>query len=183
MARRSATPSRRQGEATLRIAVVVSRYNASITDRLLAAAVRRCAKRTGRGPVVYDAPGSFELPAIACAAAESGAFDAVVALGCVIKGETTHDAHLAGAVARGLVDVALLTGVPAAFGVLTVDSAAQASARAGGALGNKGEEAMDAALDAAVVIRSARLGRAGARSGGMIKPDKSRPGARARKRA
>ncbi len=166
----------RPRDASLRVAVVASAYNASITDRLLRGAVRRCRERTGRMPAVYRAPGSFELPAIAHAAAESGAFDAIVALGCIIKGETDHDAHIAGAVARGLVDVSLLTGVPAAFGVLTVDTPAQAAARAGGAMGNKGEEAMDAALDAAAAMRAARRGARQARPARRATArDKARP--------
>lgn len=77
----------------------------------------------------------------------SGAFDAVVVLGCIVKGETTHDQHLATAVANEIARIGVETGCPIGFGVLTVNSMEQAQARAGGAQGNKGEEAMAAALD------------------------------------
>lgn len=130
------------------IAVVVSRYSASITDRLLEGAVGAYVDSGGSEAdlVVIEAPGSFELPVLCSAAAETGRFAGVVALGCIIKGETSHDQHLASAVAHGLVNISLLTGVPVSLGVLTVNSAAQARDRAGGKHGNKGEEAMLALL-------------------------------------
>lgn len=136
------------------VAVVVSRYNASITDRLLEGAIAEYEGRGGRadGVTVLEAPGAYELPAIALAAARTGRFAAVVALGCLIRGETRHDRHIAGAVANGLVSVTMQTGLPAAFGVITAEDADQARARAGGKKGNKGKEAMAAALDAAAVI-------------------------------
>lgn len=96
--------------------------------------------------VVIDAPGSFELPALCHAAAATGEFAGVVALGCIIKGQTSHDQHLASAVAHGLVNVSLQTGVPVSLGVLTVNNAQQARDRAGGKHGNKGAEAMNALL-------------------------------------
>ncbi len=128
------------------IAIVVSRYNATVTDRLLAGAVDAHRERSGGALTIIDAPGSYELPALALAAAGRGAA-AVVALGCLIKGETSHDRIIAEAVAQGLMGVTLATGVPVTFGVLTVDTAKQALARAGGADGNKGADAMNAALD------------------------------------
>jgi 6,7-dimethyl-8-ribityllumazine synthase len=132
------------------IAVVVSRYNASVTDRLLAGA-REAYGEAGFADdgriVVIPAPGSYELPALALAAARTGRFRGVVGIGCLIKGETRHDQYIAQAVAHGLVNVTLVTGVPCAFGVLTVDTPEQAEARAGGAEGNKGAEAMHAVLD------------------------------------
>lgn len=156
------------------VAVVVSRFNRWITDQLEEGALAEHARLTkgggcgvgcgvgsevgggvGGGVVVIEAPGSFELPVIALAAARSGRFDAVVCLGCIIKGETSHDRHIASAVAQGIARVSIQTGVPVAFGVLTVDSADQAEARAGigaGAIGNKGAEAMAAALATAGVI-------------------------------
>jgi len=130
------------------VAIVVSRYNASITDALLAGA-RAAFAQSGGGDdllTVIDSPGSYELPVLVDAAAESGRFAGVVALGCIIKGETSHDHHLASAVAHGLINVSLLTGVPVAFGVLTVDTPKQAKDRAGGKHGNKGAEAMQALL-------------------------------------
>lgn len=132
-----------------RCAVVVSRYNAWITDRLLDGA-RDEWLASGGSPAdleVVPAPGSFELPVLTRAAATCGRFHAVVALGCLIRGETTHDQHIARAVTDGLQRIAIDTGLPVAFGVLTVDSEAQAEARAGGEQGNKGSEAMRAALE------------------------------------
>jgi 6,7-dimethyl-8-ribityllumazine synthase len=145
------SPIRRHTAARFKppiVAVVVSRYNASITDRLRDGAVSEYASRVGGSPPeIIAAPGSFELPALALAAARSGKFAGVVAIGCLIKGETSHDRHIAQAVAHGLVSVTLATGVPVAFGVLTVDTPEQAHARAGGDKGNKGQEAMAAVLD------------------------------------
>lgn len=145
------------------VAVVVSRYNRWITDRLESGAREEHARLTsGAGSVlVLEAPGSFELPVIALAAARTGTFDAVVCLGCIIRGETSHDRHIASAVAQGIAQVSIETGVPVAFGVLTVDNADQAEARAGGAMGNKGAEAMAAALATASEIARVR-GAAGA---------------------
>src|SRR5204863_331842 len=90
------------------------------------------------------------------AAATSGRFAGVVALGCIIKGQTSHDVHLAQAVTSGLMDIVLRTGVPVGLGVLTVDTPAQARARAGGQKGNKGAEAMAAVLDAIAEINAVR---------------------------
>ena len=101
---------------------------------------------------VLEVPGAYELTAVAAAAAGSEMYDAVVCLGCIIKGETEHDRHIAGAVAHGLTEITLATGVPVAFGVLTTNTNEQALARAGGDKGNKGGEAMDAALDSADAI-------------------------------
>jgi 6,7-dimethyl-8-ribityllumazine synthase len=131
------------------VAVVVSRYNASVTDKLLDGAREAYARRGGllEDLTVITAPGAYELPALALAAARTGRFRGVVTLGCLIKGETRHDRYIAEAVAQGLVNVTIATGVPAAFGLLTVDTPEQARARAGGPRGNKGAEAMDALLD------------------------------------
>lgn len=150
------TPARKRRAPA--VAVVVSRYNGSITDRLLEGAM---AAYRGRGGVdagvrVVPAPGSYELPALALAAAGSGRFRGVLALGCLIKGETSHDRYIAEAVAQGLVQVTVATGVPCAFGVLTVDTADQAAARAGGTHGNKGEDSMHALLDTIEQIESLR---------------------------
>jgi 6,7-dimethyl-8-ribityllumazine synthase len=132
-----------------RVAVIVSRYNGSITGKLLEGARSEYRARGGEeaGLSVYEAPGAYELPALALAAAETGRYRGVVALGCLIKGETRHDRYIAEAVAHGLMQVMLQTGVPVAFGVLTVDSPKQARARSGGEHGNKGREAMAAVLE------------------------------------
>ncbi len=136
------------------VAVVVSRYNASVTDRLLDGAVRECRARTGSKPVVFDAPGAFELPILCMAAAMRGEYSGVLALGCIVKGDTEHDRYIAHAVAHGITEVMLATGVPVAFGVLTVNTPAQARDRAGGKKGNKGREAMGALLDTIATLRS-----------------------------
>ncbi|MFM9996070.1 MAG: 6,7-dimethyl-8-ribityllumazine synthase [Phycisphaerales bacterium] len=143
-----------------RIAVVVARYNASITDRLLEGATQEYARRGGgpTGLAVLDAPGAFEVPAIAAAAARSGKFGAIVALGCIIRGETRHDRYLAQSVTDALMSIAVGTGVAVGLGVLTVENARQARDRAGGKKGNKGAEAMAAAIDAAAAIARARGG-------------------------
>ncbi|MEN0019778.1 MAG: 6,7-dimethyl-8-ribityllumazine synthase [Planctomycetota bacterium] len=134
---------------TPRIALVVSRYNESVTGALRHAAREAFLQRTGalEGLVEIDAPGSFELVAIAAAAAETGAFDGVVALGCLIHGDTWHDRYIAQGVTRGLVDLGLATGLPIGFGLLTCETADQAHQRAGGTHGNKGADAMHACLD------------------------------------
>lgn len=133
----------------LRAAAVVSRYHETVTSKLREGAVAEFVARGGskQDALVVDAPGAFELPTIAAEAAMSGAFDLVVVLGCIVKGETTHDQHLAAAVATEIARIGVETGCPIGFGVLTVQSMEQAEARAGGAQGNKGEEAMAAALD------------------------------------
>lgn len=159
--------------AAPRVIIVVSRYNAGITGRLLAGALDAYRTRHpgGRPPHVVDAPGAFDLPALCLAAAGAPRVDGVLALGCIIKGETMHDRVIADAVAGGLVGVTLRTGLPVALGVLTVNTLAQARARAGGRQGNKGAESMDALLDSILAIRSLRTGRRGAVS--SARPDKS----------
>jgi 6,7-dimethyl-8-ribityllumazine synthase len=159
-----------------RVAVIVSRYNATVTDRLREGAVRVIESRLGSAEAaeVISAPGSYELPALALAAAESGRFAGVVALGCLIRGETRHDRYIAEAVAHGLVQVTMQTGVPAAFGVITAETAEQALARAGGKKGNKGEEATGALLDTIETIEAIRSGRPQT-SPGVARPDKAGP--------
>lgn len=140
-------------------AVVVSRYNETVTSVMLDGAV---GAYLGRGGVesdlaVLEAPGAYELISIARAAASSGMYGSVVCLGCVIKGETSHDVHISNAVANGLAQITIKTGIPVAFGVLTTNTNEQAIARAGGDKGNKGAEAMNAALDAADAIAQIAL--------------------------
>jgi len=139
-----------------RVAIVCSRYNDWITDPLLEGAISEYQRRRGSesGLVVIEASGSFEVPVLVRHAAVGGQFDAVVALGCIIKGETSHDLHLATSVSNALMDISRETGVPVGFGILTVDTVEQAEARAGGAKGNKGVEAMAAALDSWAMIKA-----------------------------
>ncbi len=147
----------------VRVAVLVARYNEIVTARLLDGA-RQCFREKGvpdaRVDVVW-VPGAFELPVAAEAAAASGRYAAIVALGCVIRGETPHFEYVAGEAARGLGNVALAHRLPVGFGVLTTESLEQAMARAGGAAGNKGYEAAEAALTTADVL--SELTRAAAR--------------------
>lgn len=147
-------PSKPRRRSTPPIAVVVSRYNPSITAALLDGARQECARRGAGEPEEIQVPGSFELVAGCMRAALSGRFGGVVALGCLIKGDTIHDRVIADAVASGLVQVTLLTGIPVGFGLLTVDTPRQARARAGGAKGNKGAEATAAVLDTIESLRS-----------------------------
>jgi len=142
-----------------RICVIVSRYNESITAALLAGAIKAHRDRYGSDPTVADAPGAFELTVLAATAATSREFDAIVCLGCVIRGDTDHDRYICDAVSRGLTEIAIGTGVPVAFGVLTVDNVKQAKERAGGKHGNKGEEAMVAAIEAFMSATCIRAGR------------------------
>ena len=147
----------------VRVAVLVARYNEVVTSRLLEGA-RQCLQEKGvadgRVDVVW-VPGAFELPVAAEAAAASGRYSAIVALGCVIRGETPHFEYVAGEAARGLGTVALAHRLAVGFGVLTTESLEQAMARAGGAAGNKGYGAAEAALTTADVL--AQLSRAAPR--------------------
>ncbi len=135
-------------------AIVVSRYNETVTSVMLQGAKRAFLARGGEESnlAILEAPGAYELISIARAAAMSGMYGSVICLGCVIKGETSHDQHINNAVANGLAKITIETGIPVAFGVLTTNTNEQAIARAGGDKGNKGAEAMDAALDAAQAI-------------------------------
>ncbi len=147
----------------VRVAVVVSRYNELVTTKLLDGA-QHCLRDQGLSDDhvdVFWVPGAFELPVAAAAAAATGRYGAIVALGCVIRGETPHFEYVAGEAARGLGNVALAHRIAVGFGVLTTDDQAQALARAGGAAGNKGYEAAEAALQTADVL--ARLARAAPR--------------------
>jgi 6,7-dimethyl-8-ribityllumazine synthase len=141
-----------------RVAILVSRYNEIVTSKLLDGAHVACADAGIERDMVdvIWVPGAFELPAVAAAAAGSGRYACLVALGAVIRGETAHFEFVAGEAARGLGDVAVRHALPVGFGVLTVDTMEQAMDRAGGAAGNKGHEAASAAIAAADVI--ARMG-------------------------
>jgi 6,7-dimethyl-8-ribityllumazine synthase len=134
----------------LRFAVVVARFNSDITEKLLAGACEALKEAGAEGNVIFRVPGAFELPLACKKAAETGAFDAVIALGAVIRGDTPHFDYVAGEAARGLQNAALETGVPLIFGVLTTDTHEQAAVRAGGSAGNKGR---DAALTAVEMVR------------------------------
>ncbi len=158
-----------------RVAVVVSRYNASITDKLEAGAIAAWEDVGGqRGDVVVvPAAGSWEIVPLTMAACDRDDIDGVVTLGCIIKGETTHDRILADAVAKGLIDVMMTTGKPVSLGVLTVENVAQAQARAGGDQGNKGAEAMLALVETWRAMMQL-AGKSSEKAGVMNKPDKAK---------
>ena len=144
------------------VGLVVSRYNDFVTNRLQDGAMEalRAAGVGDEAVVVAPVPGAFEVPQAARRLASAGGVDAVVGLGCLIRGETPHFEVIAAAVAHGLTQAALDSGVPMTFGVLTTNSAEEALARAGAGPSNKGWEAADAAL--AMVRLFRRLGPPGA---------------------
>lgn len=132
-----------------RFAIVVSRYNDSITGKLLNGSLETLkAAGVADGDIdVAWVPGAWEIPVVAARLAFSESYAAVICLGAVIRGETTHDQHINRQVSMSLGELALETGLPIAFGVLTVNTLEQAIHRAGGNVGNKGVEAAEAALE------------------------------------
>jgi 6,7-dimethyl-8-ribityllumazine synthase len=149
----------------LRIGIVVSRFNGRITENLLAGALRGLKEHgTGsRNITVVRVPGAFELPLAALRMIRSRRFHGIVALGAVIRGETPHFEYISSAVSDGLARVALDTGVPVGFGVLTTHTVRQATERAGLRGFNQGEQAALTVLEMADLIR--RLGGSAARRG------------------
>lgn len=139
-----------------RFAIVAGRFNEPITKRLVDGALRTLdgAGVAARDVEVHWVPGAFELPQAALHLARTGRFAAIVCVGCVIRGETPHFEFVAGQAAAGLQRVALDTGVPATFGVITALSEAQAWARSGGDVANRGAEAAEAALAMVSVLKS-----------------------------
>jgi 6,7-dimethyl-8-ribityllumazine synthase len=150
-----------------RIAVVASSWHEAVMDGLLAGSQRALADAGVRDVTTLRAPGSFELPIIAQAAARAG-YDAVVALGVIIRGGTPHFEYVSAATTDGLTRVALDTGVPVGFGLLTCDTEEQALDRAGlpDSAEDKGREAVEAALGALAALRSLR--RASPSGGGFV---------------
>jgi 6,7-dimethyl-8-ribityllumazine synthase len=146
-----------EGQVTARgrkVAVVAARFNDFIVSSLLKGATASWLEHGGAPEdlLVARVPGAFELPVVARKLAASGRWDAVIALGCVIRGDTPHFEYVAGECARGLNLVALETGVPVIFGVLTVETVDQALERAATTEGNKGGESMDTALEMADLL-------------------------------
>jgi 6,7-dimethyl-8-ribityllumazine synthase len=142
------------------VAIAVSRYNGEITSRLLDGALEALEEAgVARQAIeVMPVPGAFELPLAATALAKTRRYACVVALGCVIRGETPHFDYVAAEAASGVQLAALETGVPVSFGVLTCDTREQAEARAGGEHGNKGAEAVRSALEMADALGRLRAG-------------------------
>jgi len=153
-----AAPIERRSARGLRIAILRALFNPKVTDGLLQGALRELAElgADARRLHVFDVPGAFELPLVAQAAARSRRFDAIVALGAVIRGETDHYEHIAREAAAGLAAVARESGVPVGFGVLTVRRGAQALRRSGRADDNKGKQAARAAVFTVHVLRALR---------------------------
>lgn len=143
-----APPAPRVHDPGVRVMLLVAGFHRGIAQNLVAGARARLAESGLAGDHIDEqwVPGAYELPLAAQAVARTGRYAAVLALGAVIRGETPHFNYVCDAAASGLLRVSLDTGVPCAFGVLTCDTMAQAEARAGGDVGNKGEEASDAAV-------------------------------------
>jgi 6,7-dimethyl-8-ribityllumazine synthase len=137
-------------------AVAVGRFYEELAERLVAGA-RAVFESAGASVQVHDVPGAFELPLAAKYCADSGRYEGVACLGAVVRGETDHYAYVCAEAARGIARVQLETGVPCAFGVLTVDTMEQALARAGGAKRHQGEDAAHAVLRMAELRRELDL--------------------------
>jgi 6,7-dimethyl-8-ribityllumazine synthase len=140
---------------SLRIALVASRFNEAVVERLVEGAVQALVAHGADpgGLELIRVPGAFDLPPVVRQIAESRQFDAIVALGAVIRGETPHFNYVASECAAGLARIASETRVPVAFGVLTTDTEEQAMERAGGREGNKGADAACAAIELANLMR------------------------------
>ena len=158
-----------EGADRLSVAVVAASWHGAVMDGLLAGALRALADAGVLAPVVVRVPGTFELPVAAQRLAAQ--HDAVVALGVVIRGETPHFDYVCSAAAHGLTEVAVATGVPVGFGVLTCDDEAQALARAGlpGSVEDKGREAAEAAVATALVLN--RMSAAAPDRSGRVSPE------------
>ena len=146
--------------AGLRFAIVVSRFNSFITERLLAGA-QDALHRTGAADDMIDVvkvPGSWEVPLVAGELARQHQYDAVICLSCVIRGETPHFDYVAAEAAKGVAHASAETGVPVAFGVLTTNTLEQAIDRAGTKSGNKGFDAAMTAIEMANLMRALRQG-------------------------
>ena len=148
------------GESTpnatgMRVAIVASIFNDQFTKRLCNGAVTTAREHGVRDEAidVFWVPGAFELPLMAGELAATGSYDAIACVGAVVRGETPHFDFVAGEAARGIMEVGRDSGVPVGFGVITADTLAQAEARAGGAVANRGSEAMYAALHTATLLR------------------------------
>lgn len=142
-------------QTTGQFALVVSRFNSFVVDSLVAGAVDTLRRHgvADKHITVVRAPGAFELPLVVQKVAEKKQFDAIIALGAVIRGGTPHFEYVAGECAKGIAQVSLQYGVPVAFGVLTVDTIEQAIERSGTKAGNKGAEAALSALEMVSLIR------------------------------
>lgn len=142
----------------LRFAIVVSRFNSFITDRLLAGALDALTRHgaADKSIEVVKVPGSWEMPVVVGELAKQKKHDAIICLGCVIKGETPHFDYVAGEAAKGIANASLAHGVPVAFGVLTTHTLEQSIDRAGAKSGNKGADAAVTAIEMANLLKRLR---------------------------
>ena len=143
----------------LAVAIVVSRFNSRVTERLLDGALDGL-RRTGvdEGNIeIWKTPGSFELPLVASKLASSKKYNAVICLGAVIRGDTPHFDFVASEVAKGIAQASLQSGVPVVFGVVTADTLEQAMERAGGKMGNRGFDAALSAVELANLMGSSEI--------------------------
>ena len=140
----------------IRIAVIAARWNATVTDALLDGAVRALARHGVSGAAVetFRAPGAFELPLASQQAARTGRFDAIISLGCVIRGDTPHFDYVCAETTRGIGHVVLTENLPVGFGLLTTDNLQQALDRCGDNAENKGEEAALTILELLTVLKN-----------------------------
>jgi 6,7-dimethyl-8-ribityllumazine synthase len=138
-----------------RFAIIVSRFNEDITEGLLAGARETLAEAAvqEKDVTIVRVPGAFEIPVTALRLTESGLFDAVICLGCLVKGDTMHFEYIAQAASHGIMDASTASGVPIAFGVLTTLTEEQAAERSNPGPGNKGREAALAAIEMATLFR------------------------------
>lgn len=138
----------------LRFAIVASRFNDFVVEPLLSGALDCLRRHGGTGATVVRVPGAWELPLVARRLARTGSYDAIIALGAVIRGGTPHFDYVAGEATKGLAAVSLESDVPIALGVITTDTLEQAIERAGAKMGNKGWEAAATAIEMARLLRS-----------------------------
>ncbi len=152
-------PRELQGQLTVdgqRFAIVVSRFNEFITSKLVSGAVDALTRHGCDDDAItcVYVPGAFDIPLITKKLAKSGKYDAVISVGCVIRGQTPHFEYVASEVAKGVAQIAMETGVPATFGVITADTLEQAIDRAGGKAGNKGADAALGAIEMVNMFRT-----------------------------
>jgi 6,7-dimethyl-8-ribityllumazine synthase len=142
----------------LKFAIVVSRFNSFITERLLAGALDALARAGGGAELVeiYKVPGSWEMPLVVSQVAKLKRHDAVICLGAVIRGDTPHFDYVASEASKGIAQASIEAGVPVAFGILTTNTLEQAIDRAGAKGGNKGAEAAMTAIEMAHLLRQVR---------------------------
>ncbi len=140
----------------MNLAVVASRFNHSMTELLVAGVQEKVSELGGEAAPVYWVPGAFEIPLAAKELASSGAVDAVICIGAIVRGDTPHFEYVAGPCAEACARVAVETGVPIAFGVLTTNTEQQAFDRCGGSEGNKGAEAAATAVEMVELLRGLR---------------------------